>query len=142
MRQRFPRDAPRRVVVQAFERLGFAIVREQRHIIMVRDNSRHSKHSHYAKSPENKRLDSANYLHSVRHKQSGISSSIYIIELMYMSAGRPEAHDAFGDHMRLCDRLHVHHNDVERRVPGMTAERGGDRIGQQVACEHYAGTVR
>ena len=39
MIQRFPSDAPKRRVVRAFERLGFMIVRERQHIIMVRDNS-------------------------------------------------------------------------------------------------------
>ena len=35
---RFPVDAPKKRVVKALERLGFALVREAEHIAMVRDN--------------------------------------------------------------------------------------------------------
>ncbi len=34
----FPKDAPKRDVVRALEKLGFTIVREREHIAMVRDN--------------------------------------------------------------------------------------------------------
>ena len=36
---RFPADAPRRRVIRTLERLGFRLVRQQRHIVMVRQNS-------------------------------------------------------------------------------------------------------
>jgi predicted RNA binding protein YcfA (HicA-like mRNA interferase family) len=35
---KFPVDAPKRRVLKALERLGFALVREAEHIAMVRDN--------------------------------------------------------------------------------------------------------
>lgn len=35
---RFPRDAPKRQVIKALERLGFRQVREHEHIAFVRDN--------------------------------------------------------------------------------------------------------
>ena len=35
---RFPRDAPRGRVINAFERLGFRLVRVREHIGMVREN--------------------------------------------------------------------------------------------------------
>lgn len=35
---RFPVDAPRRRVVRTLQRIGFRIVRERQHIVMVRDN--------------------------------------------------------------------------------------------------------
>ncbi len=36
---KFPVDAPIRDVIRAFERLGFALVREGNHISMARENS-------------------------------------------------------------------------------------------------------
>ena len=35
---RFPRDAPRRRIINAFERLGFRLVRVREHIAMVRES--------------------------------------------------------------------------------------------------------
>ncbi len=40
---KFPVDAPKRKVVKALERLGFAIVREREHIAMLRENDDGSK---------------------------------------------------------------------------------------------------
>ena len=36
---KFPIDAPRRLVIEAFEKLGFVIVREREHIGMLRSNA-------------------------------------------------------------------------------------------------------
>ena len=36
---RFPRDAPKRKVIKAFEILGFKVVRVGKHISMIRENS-------------------------------------------------------------------------------------------------------
>jgi predicted RNA binding protein YcfA (HicA-like mRNA interferase family) len=35
---KFPVDAPKRKVVKTFEALGFRMIREREHIVMVRDN--------------------------------------------------------------------------------------------------------
>ena len=35
---RFPRDVPRERVIKAFERLGFRLVREGKHLALVREN--------------------------------------------------------------------------------------------------------
>ena len=40
---KFPVDAPKKKVVNALERLGFAIVREREHIAMIRENDDGSK---------------------------------------------------------------------------------------------------
>jgi len=40
---KFPVDAPKRKIIQALERLGFAIVREREHIAMIRENDDGSK---------------------------------------------------------------------------------------------------
>jgi predicted RNA binding protein YcfA (HicA-like mRNA interferase family) len=36
---RFPKDAPKRRVIRALERLGFRLLREHEHIAMSRDNA-------------------------------------------------------------------------------------------------------
>ena len=36
---KFPVDAPKRLVIQAFENLGFIVVREREHIAMQRENA-------------------------------------------------------------------------------------------------------
>jgi predicted RNA binding protein YcfA (HicA-like mRNA interferase family) len=36
---KFPVDAPKRLVIQAFENLGFVVVREREHIAMQRENA-------------------------------------------------------------------------------------------------------
>jgi predicted RNA binding protein YcfA (HicA-like mRNA interferase family) len=36
---KFPVDAPKRLVIQAFENLGFVVVREREHIAMERKNA-------------------------------------------------------------------------------------------------------
>ena len=36
---KFPVDAPKRLVIQAFENLGFVVVREREHIAMQRKNA-------------------------------------------------------------------------------------------------------
>jgi predicted RNA binding protein YcfA (HicA-like mRNA interferase family) len=35
---KFPVDAPKRKVIKTFEALGFCMIREREHIVMVRDN--------------------------------------------------------------------------------------------------------
>jgi len=37
-KMRFPRDAPKRKVIKAFEILGFKVVRVGKHISMIREN--------------------------------------------------------------------------------------------------------
>jgi hypothetical protein len=36
---RFPVDAPKRLVIKAFELLGFRMIREREHIVMARDTA-------------------------------------------------------------------------------------------------------
>ena len=36
---KFPIDAPKRLVIEAFEKLGFVVVREREHIAMLRSNA-------------------------------------------------------------------------------------------------------
>lgn len=54
---RFPTDASKAKVIRAFESLGFRLVRETNHIVMVRRNPRRDENaSNDAKPPNDKRF--------------------------------------------------------------------------------------
>jgi len=73
---RFPVDAPKRKAIKAFELLVFRLVREQKHIAIVRENRWYTDSVDDAQSCPDQGLNFENDLHASRHPARRLSEGI------------------------------------------------------------------